>query len=300
MAASPKPCITRPVITKPNVLQNWMLIDLINIRFFFGFHFDVLIFLHWTYVSSGKNDTGPTRENAVAINMLPITAASFGCKNLSIIHPHMGAVVAYNPPWMMKIAPSKTGLKSNCLKCGSSVAAKNPIDALAAIIVIEQTIIAGILSSDNIETTKGKLKMLNRFDYEIQITVLSNCLPPECSCCIGSLCFGRMQNVMRAVTNSNVPKVPNGKKYPPNWYRKPPTIGPAIRPSPKNVSSDANVTLTLSGNSFAINANDAVKNAALPIASIIRMINANVKNEPCPCLWVKFTNRQSKKWTSDL
>lgn len=59
-----------------------------------------------TYVSCGKNDTGPTRENAVAINMLPINAASFGCKNLSIMQPHIGAVVAYNPPCIMNTAPS--------------------------------------------------------------------------------------------------------------------------------------------------------------------------------------------------
>lgn len=53
---------------------------------------------YFTYVSSGKNDTGPTRVKAVAINMLPINAASFGCRNLSIMQPQMGAVVAYNPP----------------------------------------------------------------------------------------------------------------------------------------------------------------------------------------------------------
>lgn len=84
--------------------------------------------------------------------MLPSTIASFGCKNLSIIQPQIGAVVAYSPPWIMKTAPSITGVKSNCLKCGSSVAAKNPIDALVATILIEHTITPGILNSDSIET----------------------------------------------------------------------------------------------------------------------------------------------------
>lgn len=96
-----------------------------------------------------------------------------------------------------------------------------------------------------------------------------------------------MHMVMIAVKNSNRPIVTNGKKYPPNEYREPPTIGPTIKPSPKNVSSEANVTLTLSGNSFAMIANEAVKNAALPNASMIRMIKANVINSVCPYLWYK-------------
>lgn len=85
-----------------------------------------------------------------------------------------------------------------------------------------------------------------------------------------------MHKVTAAAKNNNRPIVTNGKKYPPNWYKKPPTIGPTINPSPKNVSSEANVTPTLSGNSFAMIANDAVKNAALPNASMIRMVTANV------------------------
>lgn len=100
-----------------------------------------------------------------------------------------------------------------------------------------------------------------------------------------------MHMVIIAVKKSNAPIVTNGKKYPPNEYRKPPTIGPAIKPSPKNVSSDANVTPTLSGNSFAMIANDAVKNAALPKASMVRMIKANVINRVCPCLKQKNTKQ---------
>lgn len=63
----------------------------------------------------------------------------------------------------------------------------------------------------------------------------------------------------------------------------PPTIGPTIKPNPKNVSNEAKVTLTLSGNSLAMIANEAVKNAALPSASMIRTIKANVINKECPC-----------------
>lgn len=47
-----------------------------------------------TYVSNGKNDTGPIKQNAVAINVLPINADNFGFKNLSTIQPQMGAVTA--------------------------------------------------------------------------------------------------------------------------------------------------------------------------------------------------------------
>lgn len=61
-------------------------------------------------------------------------------------------------------------------------------------------------------------------------------------------------------------------------YSKPPTIGPTIKPNPKNVSSEANVVLTLFGNSLAMIANEAVKKAALPNASIIRITNASVIN----------------------
>lgn len=47
-----------------------------------------------TYVLNGKNDTGPIKQNAIAINVLPIKADSFGCMNLSTIHPQTGAVTA--------------------------------------------------------------------------------------------------------------------------------------------------------------------------------------------------------------
>lgn len=83
---------------------------------------------------------------------------------------------------------------------------------------------------------------------------------------------------MIAVENNNKPSVTNGKKYPPIEYNAPPTIGPTINPKPKNVSNEANVMLTLFGNSLAIMANDAVKNAAFPNASMIRTTNANVIN----------------------
>lgn len=91
-----------------------------------------------------------------------------------------------------------------------------------------------------------------------------------------------MHMVITAVENNSKPSVTNGRKYPPNWYKKPPTIGPTIKPKPKNVSSEANVTLTLSGNSLAMMANDAVRKAALPNASMVRMMKANVINRMCP------------------
>lgn len=47
-----------------------------------------------TYVESGKNETGPIKQNAVAINVLPIKADTLGYRNLSTIKPHMGAVTA--------------------------------------------------------------------------------------------------------------------------------------------------------------------------------------------------------------
>lgn len=47
-----------------------------------------------SYVVNGKNDTGPIKQNARAINVLPIKADTFGSKNLSTMHPHTGAVTA--------------------------------------------------------------------------------------------------------------------------------------------------------------------------------------------------------------
>lgn len=46
------------------------------------------------YVEMGKNDTGPIKQKAVAINMLPMRADIFGCKNLSTKKPQTGAVHA--------------------------------------------------------------------------------------------------------------------------------------------------------------------------------------------------------------
>lgn len=51
-----------------------------------------------------------------------------------------------------EILPSNTGLKLNWRRCGSSVAPRNPIDALVAIMLIEHTIIPGIFNKERIET----------------------------------------------------------------------------------------------------------------------------------------------------
>lgn len=56
------------------------------------------------------------------------------------------------------------------------------------------------------------------------------------------------------------------------------TIGPTINPRPKNVSSVAKVVPTEFGNSFAIIANDDVRKAAFPKASIILITKARVMN----------------------
>jgi hypothetical protein len=56
------------------------------------------------------------------------------------------------------------------------------------------------------------------------------------------------------------------------------TIGPTINPSPKNVSSVAKVVPTELGNSFAMIAKLDVRKAALPSASMILIVNANVMN----------------------
>lgn len=47
-----------------------------------------------SYVENGKNDAGPIKQNAVAINKLPIKAEILGCINLSTMQPQMGAVIA--------------------------------------------------------------------------------------------------------------------------------------------------------------------------------------------------------------
>lgn len=72
---------------------------------------------------------------------------TFGCQYLSQSQPHAGAVIAYVPPLMTNINPNTTGLKLNCLRCGSRVACKNPILILAAMIDIEAIITPGIFKT---------------------------------------------------------------------------------------------------------------------------------------------------------
>lgn len=68
-----------------------------------------------------------------------------------------------NRLFVSSILPSSTAVKSNCRKCGSSVAPKNPIDALVAIMLIEHTIIPGIFNNDNIDAEiKYKQKIKNK------------------------------------------------------------------------------------------------------------------------------------------
>lgn len=45
-------------------------------------------------MSSGKNETGPIKQNAVAIKRLPINADNLGFRNLSTMQPQIGAVTA--------------------------------------------------------------------------------------------------------------------------------------------------------------------------------------------------------------
>lgn len=47
-----------------------------------------------SYVGNGRNETGPIKQKAIAISVLPIKADSFGCKNLSTIQPMTGALTA--------------------------------------------------------------------------------------------------------------------------------------------------------------------------------------------------------------
>lgn len=56
------------------------------------------------------------------------------------------------------------------------------------------------------------------------------------------------------------------------------TMGPTIRPKPKNVSSVANVVPTELGNSLAMIAKLDVRKAALPSASTMRIVKARVMN----------------------
>lgn len=124
MEAMPKPCNTKPVMI---VLSR---------------------------DSIGKNDVGPIRQKAMAINMLPINADTFGCRHLSTIQPQNGAVRAYTAPLMMNIEPNATGVKLNCRKCGSSVAPRKPIEILVAMMLSELTMTPGILIIDDSLTVR--------------------------------------------------------------------------------------------------------------------------------------------------
>lgn len=70
---------------------------------------------------------------------------------MNTIPERMSYENVFNRKQLKFYIPSRIGLKLNCLKCGSSVAPMNPMDALVAIIVREQTIIAGIFNNENIE-----------------------------------------------------------------------------------------------------------------------------------------------------
>lgn len=57
--------------------------------------------------------------------------------------------------------PSKTGDKSKMRRCGSSVAPRKPIEALAAIMLIAHTIIPGIFNKDSIEAANAWISKIN-------------------------------------------------------------------------------------------------------------------------------------------
>lgn len=113
--------------------------------------------------SMGKNDVGPIKQKPHAIKQLPISADILGFKHLSTIQPQNGAVTAYTAPFIMKIDPNEIGLRSNWRKCGSSVAPKNPIDMLVAMMLNELTMTPGILMIDDIltEIKIGRLVIRN-------------------------------------------------------------------------------------------------------------------------------------------
>lgn len=110
--------------------------------------------------SMGKNDVGPIKQKPDAIKQLPISADIFGFKHLSTIQPQNGAVTAYTAPLIMKIDPNEIGLRSNWRKWGSSVAPKNPIDMLVAMMLKELTITPGILMIDDILTEIFKWELV--------------------------------------------------------------------------------------------------------------------------------------------
>lgn len=68
-------------------------------------------------------------------------------------------------------------------------------------------------------------------------------------------------------------------------------MGPTINPSPKKVSRVAKEVPTLVGNSLAMIVKLAVKNAAFPSASIIRITNASVMN----IVWPGTRSRRPKR-----
>lgn len=85
------------------------------------------------------------------MQMDPTAEAIFGLLNLSTSIPTKGAMSAYTPPFIMNISPIMTALRSNCLKCGSSVALMKPIDADVAQMPNVQTKTPGIFNTCNID-----------------------------------------------------------------------------------------------------------------------------------------------------
>lgn len=62
-------------------------------------------FVFLIYLSIGKKDVGPTKQNPATMNILPMHDDIFGFINLSTNKPQNGAAKAYIPPFITKIIP---------------------------------------------------------------------------------------------------------------------------------------------------------------------------------------------------
>lgn len=105
------------------------------------------------------------------------------------------------------VSPSSIAVKSNCLRCGSSVAPKKPIDALVAIILNAHTKTPGIFIKDWTVAREGNIVIITYYSTNKNI----KSIPLELSCCTTSSCFGKIHIVITAVKRSNSPSDTKGK-----------------------------------------------------------------------------------------
>jgi hypothetical protein len=141
--------------------------------------------------------------------------------------------------------------------------------------------------------TKARMETATPGIFKIEKIPKPSVLLPSWSSSVSN--FGIINVAATASARSAPPVTAKGKTYPPSSNKAPPTDGPNINPRPKNVSSEANVVATESGNSQAVIVNVAVIKEAAPKASMILSRNDKNMKGKCPSILSKNPNKMQDK-----